>query len=136
MIFEGTDAKIDDPELLSKKKNLTMRATPLAILNALQQKWPEGGSMIKNSKCWETKDQATYRQIWHYSAGIEELGIHVEAADFSKQKARQLAALKFLKKFFPLGFTWNKVVDVIFDKKGIEIEEILVQKNKILLNLQ
>lgn len=79
MIFEGTDTKIDDEELLGKKKYLTTRATPLALINALQQKWREGGSKIKDSKCWESKDHETCQSIWHFSIGIEELGMHVEA---------------------------------------------------------
>ena len=117
MIFEGTDAKIDDEELLGRKKNLTQKATPLALINALQQKWREGGSKIKDTKCWESREQATCKQIWHFSIGIQELGLQVEAADSSKQKARQLASQKFLMQFFPKGYTWNKLLDVIYDKK-------------------
>ena len=39
MIQEGTDAKIDDEELLGSKKGLTIKGTPFALLNALYQKW-------------------------------------------------------------------------------------------------
>ena len=92
MIYEGTDAKIDDEELLGKKKYLTMKGTPSALLHAVQQKWPQGGKMIKNSKCWESRDQSSCRQIWHYEVEIEELNMKIQGSDFSKQKARQLAS--------------------------------------------
>ena len=39
MIYDGTDAKIDDEELLGSKKCLTQKANPIALVNALQQKW-------------------------------------------------------------------------------------------------
>ena len=125
MIFEGTDAKIGDEELLGKKKYLTSKGTPLALLHAVQQKWKEGGAMIKNSKCWESRDTQKCVQVWHFEVCIEELNMRIEASDSSKQKARQLASLKFLKQFFPKGYTWNKMTDVIFDKKATEIEMIL-----------
>ena len=84
MIFEGTDAKIDDEEILGKKKYLTTKGTPLALLHNLQQKWHEGGDKIKNSKCWESRDPVSCRQIWHYEVTIEELGMVVQAEDWSK----------------------------------------------------
>ena len=133
MIFEGTDAKIDDEDLLGKKKYLTTKGTPLALLNALQSKWHEGGKMIKNSKCWESRDQATCKLMWYFEVAVDELNLCIQASDTSKQKARQLASQKFMKQFFPKGYTWNKMVEVIFDKKGTELEAILEQKNKILL---
>ena len=95
----------------------------------MQQKWREGGSKIKDTKCWESRDQATCKQIWHFSIGIQELGLQVEASDSSKQKARQLASQKFLKAFFPKGYTWNKLLEVIYDKKCTELETIFEEKN-------
>ena len=134
MIFQGVDAKISDVELLGKKKHLTVKGTPLALLNALQSKWREGGKSIKNSKCWESKDQAANKLMWHFEVAVDELNLRVEASDTSKNKAKQLASLKFLQRFFPKGYTWNKMCDVIFDKKSTsEFEAILEPKNKILL---
>ena len=133
MIFQGVDAKIGDVELLGKKKYLTTKGTPLALLNALQSKWREGGKSIKNSKCWESKDGLSNQLTWHFEVAIEELNIRIEASDSSKVKAKQLASLKFLSQFFPKGFTWNKMCEVVFDKKSSELEAILEPKNKILL---
>ena len=88
---------------------------------------------MKDPKKWESKDLRSQQIIWHFCFEIKEIGIFAEASDFNKKKAQQLASQKFLKQFFPVGFTWNKVIEVIFDKKSKEMNEILEQKNKMLL---
>ena len=39
--------------------------------------------------------------MWHFKVGFIEHGFVGEAADFNKQKAKQLASQKFLELIFP-----------------------------------
>ena len=87
MIHEGTDAKIDDEELLGSKKGLTTKGTPIAIFNALQQKWHLGGDRMKEIKTWESKDQKSQQSVWHFCYEINEIGIFAQGSDFNKRKA-------------------------------------------------
>ena len=85
---------------------------------------------MKEPQRWESKDLKTQQIKWHFCYEIKEIGIRAEASDFNKKRAQNLSAQKFLKQFFPKGFTWNKVVEVVFDKKGLEINEILKEKDQ------
>jgi hypothetical protein len=55
-IAMGTDARIDDPELLTTKKHLMLKGqNPLSLINALSSKWKRGGRLIDLNTCHEFK---------------------------------------------------------------------------------
>ena len=82
------DARLDDPELSTKKHLHIKGQTPLSILNALSAKWKTNGHRIAQS-CEESARNG--KAEFTYTVGIQPtiLGI---ATDTSKQKARAFAA--------------------------------------------
>ena len=49
---------------------------------------------------------------WHSSISIQDYpgGLSVTAKEASKQKSRQIAAIKFLAKIYPKSHTWQMVL--------------------------
>ena len=89
-IAMGTDARIDDPELLTTKKHLMLKGqTPLSLINALMSKWKRGGKLIDLSKCSEFKTAG--QSMFKFEIGIPGV-LTGEATDTTKQKAKTQAA--------------------------------------------
>lgn len=63
--------------------------------------------------------------MWHFKVGFIEHGFVGEAADFNKQKAKQLASQKFLELIFPAEQTWMGLCQVIPSNKGMELVQWL-----------
>lgn len=59
--------------------------------------------------------------MWHFKVGFLEQGLVGEAADFSKQRAKQLASLRLLKMLFPEQATWNDICQMIPLHKGADL---------------
>ncbi len=117
--FKGTDAKIDDPDLVNKKQ-LTAKQNPLSLVNQLVSKWKQHGSGINLNECWETRDPKTSRSVWHVKVGVAETNKFGVGSDQVKTQAKFLATQRFLKLVMPVGMTWNEVVKLISDKNRVE----------------
>ena len=88
---------------------------------------------MKDPKTWESKEILTNKLVWHFCYDIKEIGIKAEGSDYNKKKAQQFASQKFLKQFFPSGYTWNSVVEMVLDKKmSKEMTAFLEEKTKML----
>ena len=95
-IMMGTDARIDDPELLTSKKDLMLKGqNPLSLINALAAKWKTYGKLIDLNNVAESKD-AEGKSMFRYRIGIPKVCVG-EATDTSKQRAKIVASQHFLK---------------------------------------
>jgi hypothetical protein len=105
------------------KKHLTSRGQPLGLLEALKGKHKSLG-FIENllpGKDLKT-NKAYFTATWSLKGYPNIVG---ESQDYNKQKARHMAAQRFLKalflnpesKFKGSHPTWNVVVDQILSKK-------------------
>ena len=92
---------------------------------------------MKDPKTWESKEILTNKLVWHFCYDIKEIGIKAEGSDYNKKKAQQFASQKFLKQFFPSGYTWNSVVEIVLDKKmSKEMTTFLEEKTKMLKGVE
>lgn len=78
-IFEGTDAKLDDTELINKK-SLVAKQNPLSLINQLVAKWKEHGKSLILNDCIETRDPKTMRAVWHVKVGLPEKDLFGKAS--------------------------------------------------------
>ncbi len=101
MDIEGADAidcEIDDPELLGTKKHLTSRGQPLGLIEALKGKHKTLGFIENLEPGKDLKTNKPYFTVTWTLKGYP--SITGKSQDFNKQKARHMAAQRFLKALF------------------------------------
>jgi len=101
------DAELDDPELMFAKKHLCTKFTPLAVVKNLEAKHKE---LSFQEIFDESKDHAKNQTVYTITFGIKGFNVSGQASDYNKQRARHIAAQRFLKALFPKTYTWNKVI--------------------------
>ena len=126
---EAQDCEIDDPQLLDSKKHLMARSTPLSLVNILQNKYKDlliSESLTENLPRHKGVN-ATYNCIIRIEApGYE--AYQGSSLEPSKQRARQVAAQRFIKSLFTSGYhTWNKAIQMITTVKDPLI--VLIKKS-------
>jgi hypothetical protein len=126
--FLGSDAKIDDINLVNKKV-LVSKQTPLTLVNQLVAKWKVYGVQIKMNEFWETRDPTTMCSVWHCKVGLQDHNLIGHASDCSKNTAKYLATQRFLKKIFPEGTTWSQLLEIFGDKNRVEELNTVLKKS-------
>ena len=98
---EAQDCEIDDPQLLDSKKHLMSKSTPLSLVNILQNKYKDlviSESLSENLPRHKGLN-ATYTCLIKIdSPGYE--AYQGQSLEPSKQRARQVAAQRFIKSLF------------------------------------
>ena len=100
------DAEIDDIELTTTKRHLCNKFQPVSVIHALQGKHKKLSFQESTS---ETKDPIKNCPIFKFTWFLKGYDIVGEHSDPSKQKAKTIAAQRFLKALFPKGYTWNQL---------------------------
>lgn len=89
--FEGTDAKIDDPDLIHRKA-LLLKQNPMTLTNQLVSKWRVYGAQLSLNDCFETRDPKTMRSVWHVKVGIPDKSLFAQGSHMQKAQARFIAS--------------------------------------------
>ena len=121
------DCEIDDLELMNTKKHLTTRGQPLTIVEGLKGKHK---TLSFEELVEKGKDLKTNKDVFTVTWALKGYGIQGSVADPNKQKARHMAAQRFLKALFhnkhsllpDTHFTWNSMLDFVGQKKKPLIE--------------
>ena len=108
------DADLDDPELMFAKKHLCTKYTPLTVVKSLEAKHKE---LSFQEIIDESKDHSKNQNVYTITFGIKGFDVAAKASDYNKQRARHIAAQRFLKALFPKTYTWNKVIQVLTSLK-------------------
>lgn len=114
-IAQNLDAYIDDPELLTSKKALIDKFTPMSVINSLKGKIKDHGITSRDGR---RKDPATLStDLFKHTILIERLGVSGTAEEPSKKGAQQRASQLFLKQLFPAGTSWLQMINIIQNDK-------------------
>ncbi|CDW87208.1 UNKNOWN [Stylonychia lemnae] len=104
---DGDDTEIDDPELMQSKKHLCQKFTPLTVVKSLEGKHK---NLNFQEHLSESKDTLKNMNVYTIIFSIRGYEFEGRATDYNKQRARQVAAQRFLKSLFPKTFTWKRVI--------------------------
>jgi hypothetical protein len=90
-VRDGTDARLDDPELLGSKKDLLEKMSPLAVVNQIKQK--HASDLEITIEETQIKQQGPRRQkliSWQTTISIVDYpgGFAVETIEQNKQKSK------------------------------------------------
>ena len=110
-ISEGTDAFIDDPELLTSKKSLQDKYTPASLVNTLKSKYKDSGITDYSSR---RRNPITLNSdLFMFTVSMQKIEVKGQAEEASKKTAQQRACQVFLKNLFPPGTSWNDVMNIV-----------------------
>ena len=101
------------------KKHLTEKLSPLAVVNMIKQKHQTDIEICFQDEEFNVSGKNGMAKVWHSSIMISDYpgSLKVTAKEASKQKSRQLAAVKFLGEIYPKFYTWQMVVAEVTTKK-------------------
>ncbi|CDW88214.1 UNKNOWN [Stylonychia lemnae] len=108
------DCKLDDPQLMTGKKHLCEKYTPLTVIKALEGKHKKLSFQEAVAESKDLKKNVNVYTCTFQLKGYDRVGTHT---DFNKNRARQMAAQKFLKALFPTDFTWKAVERLVQSSK-------------------
>jgi hypothetical protein len=118
------DCEIDDMELMGSKKHLTTRGQPLTVIEGFKGKHK---SLSFEETVEKGKDLKTNKDMFTVTWSLKGYQIQGSVADSNKQKARHMAAQRFLKALFHnkhsllqgTHFTWISMLDFVQKKKPL-----------------